>query len=130
MLRRKVRDCVKGKSKAPIQGPGPCNAASNASSDRIRSSRSKIRRSPSRWQTATQIGFRPEGALVKSTPRTCTSPSDHPFQHQPPDIHDRLGRVQPLRADLGAVHDRVAAIELERILKVVEPLARRLVAAV
>ena len=40
------------------------------------------------------------------------------------DLGDRLGRVQPLGADLGAVHDGVAAIELERILEIVEPLLR------
>src|SRR5512138_757814 len=35
-----------------------------------------------------------------------------------------------LRAGVGAVHDGVAAIEPERVLEIVEPLAGRLVAAV
>src|SRR6185437_2013827 len=53
-----------------------------------------------------------------------------PFHHQLLDLGDRLGRIEPLRTDFRAVHDRVAAIELERILEVVEPLRLRLVAAV
>src|SRR5690606_3710537 len=53
-----------------------------------------------------------------------------PRDHHLLDLRDRLGGVQPLGAGLGAVHDRVAAVELERILEVVEPLRRRLVAAV
>src|SRR5689334_1744004 len=46
------------------------------------------------------------------------------------DLGDGLGRVQALRAGAGAVHDGVAAIEPERVLELVEPLARMLVAAV
>ena len=45
-------------------------------------------------------------------------------------LGDRLRRVEPLGADVGAVHDRVAAIEPERVLELVEPFAGRLVAAV
>ena len=41
-----------------------------------------------------------------------------------------LGERQALRAGLGAIHDRVAAVEPERVLKIVEPLAACLVAAV
>src|SRR5260370_29499143 len=43
---------------------------------------------------------------------------------------DRLGRVEALRAGFGAVHDGVAAIEPERILEIVEPLAGGLVAGI
>src|SRR5690606_39416296 len=46
------------------------------------------------------------------------------------DLRDRLAGIQDLRAILRAVQDRMAAIEPERILERVEPLARRLVAAV
>src|SRR5690606_1658104 len=53
-----------------------------------------------------------------------------PRQHQLLDLADRLGRVQALRAGPGAVHDRVAAIQLERILEVVQARAGVLVAAV
>src|SRR5690606_20627072 len=53
-----------------------------------------------------------------------------PRQHQLLDLADRLGRVQALRAGPGAVHDRVAAVELERILEVVQSRAGVLVAAV
>ena len=56
--------------------------------------------------------------------------SDAPFHHHLLDLGDRLGRVEAFRAGLGAVHDRVAAIEAERVFQVVEPLAGRLVAAV
>src|SRR5215217_6608632 len=50
--------------------------------------------------------------------------------HQFLGLGDGLGRVQALGADLGAVHDGVAAIELERVLEVVEALVRGVVAAV
>src|SRR5687767_14566049 len=43
---------------------------------------------------------------------------------------DRLGGVEALGADVGAVHDRVAAVEPERVLELVEPLAGMFVAAV
>ena len=39
-------------------------------------------------------------------------------------LRDRLGRVQPLRARLRAVQNRVAAVDPERVLEVVEVLAR------
>ena len=50
--------------------------------------------------------------------------------HQLFDLRDRLGRVEAFGARLRAVHDRVAAIEAERIFEIVEPFARRFVAAV
>ena len=53
-----------------------------------------------------------------------------PLGDQLLDLGDRLGRVEALGADVRAVHDRVAAIEAERVLELVEPLAGRLVAAV
>ncbi|MPL74155.1 hypothetical protein SDC9_19965 [bioreactor metagenome] len=56
--------------------------------------------------------------------------SDLTADHQPLDLGDRLRRVQTFRAGLGAVHDGVAAIELERVLERIETLGRRLVAAV
>src|SRR6185437_13244069 len=46
------------------------------------------------------------------------------------DVADRLGGIQPLGAGIGAVHDGVAAIELERVFELVEPLAGLFVAAV
>src|SRR5262245_60597316 len=46
------------------------------------------------------------------------------------DLGDRLGRIEALGAGLGAIHDSVAPVEAERVLKVVEPLALGLVAAV
>src|SRR3954447_21772514 len=56
--------------------------------------------------------------------------SDRPLHQQLLGLGDRLGRVEALGADVRAVHDRVAAIEAERILELVEPLAGLLVAAV
>ena len=53
-----------------------------------------------------------------------------PLDHHALDLGDGLGGVEALRAGLGAVHDGVAAIEPERVFEIVEPLARRLVAAV
>src|SRR5277367_1701321 len=45
-------------------------------------------------------------------------------------MNNRLGRVQALWAGLGAVHDRVAAIEAERVLEIIKPLALRFVAGI
>src|SRR4029453_17987656 len=53
-----------------------------------------------------------------------------PRYHQLLDFGDRLGGVEALRTGARAVHDGVAAIEAKRALEMVEPLARRLVAAV
>src|SRR5207253_8545383 len=46
------------------------------------------------------------------------------------DFGDRFGRVEIFWAALGAVQDRVAAVEAERVFQRVEPLAGLLVAAV
>src|SRR5262245_14235022 len=46
------------------------------------------------------------------------------------DLADRLGRIEILGTGLGAVHDRVAAVQPEWILQCIEPLAGGLVAAV
>ena len=43
---------------------------------------------------------------------------------------DGLGRVQTLRAGVGAVHDGVAAVKPEGIFQIVQPLTRRLIPAV
>src|SRR6185312_11830075 len=56
--------------------------------------------------------------------------SNRPLDQHLLDLGDRLRRVEALRAGLGAVHDGVAAVEPERILEIVEPLALGLVAAV
>src|SRR5262252_7217947 len=67
-----------------------------------------------------------EGAIISAG----SGRSHLPFHHHPLDLGDRLGRVETLRAGLGAVHDGVAAVEAERVLEIVEALAGRLVAAV
>src|SRR5712672_3175090 len=61
---------------------------------------------------------------------SCPGRSNRPFDHHLLDLGDGLRRIEALGAGLGAIHDGVAAIEPERILELVEPLARGLVAAV
>src|SRR3546814_9612819 len=53
---------------------------------------------------------------------------NRPFGHQLLGFCDRLGRAEAFWTGIGAVHDRVAAIETERILQCVKPLARHLIA--
>src|SRR5690606_26641728 len=65
------------------------------------------------------------GAIAQSARRLLL-----PRQHQLLDLADRLGRVQALRAGARAVEDGVAAVQLERILEVVQARAGVLVAAV
>src|SRR5579864_9478708 len=48
---------------------------------------------------------------------------DLPFDQFQLELGDRLGGIQPLGAGLGAIHDRVAAIEPERVFEIVEPFA-------
>src|SRR4051812_48700527 len=57
-------------------------------------------------------------------------PSLAPHHEQFLDFGDRLGRVQVLRAGLGAVHDCVAAVKPERVFEGVESVAGLLVATV
>src|SRR5688500_5149530 len=52
------------------------------------------------------------------------------LEHHLLDLRDRLRGVQVLRASLGAIHDRVAAVQAERIFELIETLAGRLVARV
>src|SRR5688500_13598458 len=79
-----------------------------------------------------------EKALASLVP-TPHSPPGNPggedSSHRALDQHllgfgDRLGGVEAFGADVGAVHDGVAAVEAERVLELVEPLAGHLVAAV
>ena len=79
-----------------------------------------------RHSSATEAAF----LLSDLSFRHARPASDRPLQQQLLGLGDRLGGVQALGADVGAVHDRVAAVEAERVLELVEPLAGRLVAAV
>src|SRR5690606_18866711 len=74
--------------------------------------------------------FHPPPNRAGGTRSTWEFRSDSALDHQLLDLGDRLARVQTLGAGLGAVHDGVAAIEPERVLEEIQPLARRLVAAV
>src|SRR6202140_333964 len=56
--------------------------------------------------------------------------SDLALDHLQLEFGDRLGRIEALRARLGAVQDGVAAIEPERVFEIVEPFAGGFVAAV
>src|SRR5688572_17709737 len=56
--------------------------------------------------------------------------SYRPFHQQILDLADRLRRVESLRTDIDAIHDRVAPEQPVRVLQVVEPLVGRLVARI
>src|SRR5882757_9391642 len=56
--------------------------------------------------------------------------SNLPLDHLQLELGDRFRRVEALWAGLCAIHDGVAAIEPERILEIVEPLAGGLIAAI
>ena len=56
--------------------------------------------------------------------------SDLALDHLQLEFGDRFRGIQALRARLGAVHDGVAAIEPERVFKIVEPLAGGLIAGI
>jgi len=53
-----------------------------------------------------------------------------PLDHHALEVGDRFGRIEVLGAGLGAVEDGVAAVQPERILQIVEPLAGRFVARI
>src|SRR3954453_18620965 len=53
-----------------------------------------------------------------------------PLDHHRLDLGDGFRRIEALWAGLGAVHDRVAAVEPERVLEIVEPLTGSFVARV
>ena len=57
-------------------------------------------------------------------------PSELAFHHHLLDLGNRLCGVQTLGARLGAVHDRMAAVQPERVFEIIQTFARRLVAAV
>src|SRR5262245_35481791 len=79
----------------------------------------------------TEVG----GTLAKRDGRSMAANSSRaglhlPLDHLLLDLGDGLRRIEVLRAGIGAVQDGVAAVEPERVLEIVEPLAGRLVAAV
>src|SRR3989304_5773369 len=59
-----------------------------------------------------------------------SAPSDAPLDHELLELRDGFGRAQPLRAGFDAIEDRMAAVEPERVLEIVEALAGRLVPAI
>src|SRR5437899_2208096 len=69
------------------------------------------------------------GGFASSLAKTRKA-SDLPLDHLQLEFGNCLGRIEALRAGLGAVHDGVATIEPERVLEIVEPLAGGFVAAV
>src|SRR5262249_60692535 len=87
-------------------------------------------RSPGR--RSTRMGQRRPTAARGAKARSPRAPraSLLPLHHRLRDLGDGLGGVEVLRAGLRAVQDGVAAVEAERILEVVEPLASGLVARI
>lgn len=68
----------------------------------------------------------PAGSKRSYSRKGCLKPLHHHFL----DFGDGLGGVEALRAGVRTVHDRVAAVEAERVFERVQPFARGLVAAV
>src|SRR5690606_31246755 len=62
----------------------------------------------------------PRRQRQRSLPSMLLICSEAPFNQQFLDLSDSLGRVQPLGACFGAVHDRVAAVQLERVFQLVQ----------
>ncbi len=80
---------------------------------------------------AATTGPRQAAALLRTYRGGVTHPlSVLPFDDQLLDLGDRLGRVEILGAHLSAIHDRMAAIQLERVFQLVETLAERFVTTV
>ena len=75
------------------------------------------------------ISFSQASRGCRSTPTKQGSADDAADLH-PLDLGNRLGGVQTLRTGFGAVHDRVATIELEGIFQRIQTLARGFIAAV
>src|SRR5688500_3008067 len=71
------------------------------------------------WSPVTSTGMTED----RNSPHRSVGRSEPPLDHHLLDFADRLGRVQALGTGLGAVHDRVAAIEAERVFEIVEALA-------
>ena len=107
-----------------------------------RSRRRRVERRPKRKKEAEPpfqigpacVGFRLVMARILTvesrSPRPNRRKSQLSFNHHFLDLGDGLGWIEALRAGVGAVHDRVAAVELERVLQRVQPVAGGLVAAV
>src|SRR3954447_19875020 len=72
---------------------------------------------------------RPVGVLAAPRERE-DDRSNSPLDHLQLEFGDGFRRVETLRAGFCAIHDGVAAIQPERILEIVEPLAGGFVAAV
>src|SRR5204863_4717013 len=61
---------------------------------------------------------------------TRTPGSHRTLDHDLPDLADRARWIEPFRADIDAIHDRVATKQPVGVLEVVETLVRRLVSRV
>ena len=143
--------CTSGRSSSPVGFVRPSSRSSRSLSAQVHQQRRGRRPAPAVSGAAcaakkrsmkqvvleqaapaapAQLAERAASSAVGIAGATSAGPSDGAPHHQLLDLADRLRRVQPLRADVDAVHDRVAAEQAVRILEVVEPLAGRLVAAV
>src|SRR5580692_4226677 len=72
------------------------------------------------------------GALFRPIPDRLQEfrASDLPLDHLQLEFGDRLGWIKSLRTGLGTIQDGMAAIEPERVLEIVQPLAGGFIAAV
>src|ERR1700683_2292110 len=71
---------------------------------------------------------RPAGSAAGR--RACSPAQLLPLGHELLDGADGLGRIEVLGAGFGAIHDRMAAVEPERVLELIQPLPGGLVSAV
>src|SRR5271166_2842317 len=92
-----------------------------ATATRPRTSNSSAAANASRIATASS---RPGSVSMMIRRRISRLPAQH---QQLFDLGDCLGWVEVLRAGAGAVHDRMAAVEAERVFELVEALAGLLV---
>ena len=112
----------------PFDSPGPAMIEAQISRPDSRPSRLNYRRDGGRCASDTKVAELIDREFRKAA--LSGRPSQSPLDHHLLDVDDRLRRVEPFGAGLGAVHDRVAAVEAERVLEIVEALALRFVARV
>src|SRR5437773_970923 len=121
-----------GKMRAmPRPGPSGLNSRRPVAAAKLPRGKSPQLNQPGLSGSGTAPVGRPTSS-IKSRLSSLTAgfSSAYPFGDQLLGLGDRLRRVEALGASVRAIHDRVAAVETERILQAVEPLAGRLVAAV
>src|SRR3954471_19254536 len=116
---------------ASASGASPQRASARARAASVRSMAASRARSENTARIASVANSGPTSSESRAEKLMGMAPElDRPRHHHFLDLRDGLGGIEALRAGVGAVHDRVAAVEPERIVQGVEPLPRRLVARV